>query len=172
METNSDNPLLTKILTRQEIRLVARRIKAMLPAEIFQFSRSRGRSVEDTLRIGSLSKRCQIEREKLRLTVKQAAEQLRVPQYHLRACDEGDLSEIRQDVLGEYLVLLGLQDWVQEWIAANPGLARRLGLNERPVNRTRRTAITSETSKRSRTTVPRADAAVRKTNPLRTRRSG
>lgn len=170
METNSDNPFLTKILTRQEIRLVARRIKAMLPAEIFQFSRSRGRSVENTLRIGSLSKRCQVERERLGLTIKQVANRLGVPQYHLKAIDEGDLSEIRQDVLGKYLVLLGLQEWVQNWIAANPGLALRLGLKQRPANRMRLTATTSATGKRSETDVPRTDAAPRKT--LRTRRGG
>ena len=142
VETNSDNPLLTRILMRQEIRLVARRIKAMLPAEIFQFSRSRGRSVEDTLRIGSLSRHCQVEREKLGLTIKQVANQLGVPQYRLKAIDEGHLSEIRKDVLGKYLVLLGLQDWVQEWIAANPGLARRLGIKQRLVHSTRFTATT------------------------------
>lgn len=172
METNSDNPLLTKILTPQEIRPVARRIKAMLPAEIFQFSRSRGRSVEDTLRIGSLSKRCQAEREKLGLTVKQVAAQLKVPQHHLKAIDEGDISEIREDVLGKYLILLGLQDWVQEWVAANPGLARRLGLKRRPANPMRLTATTLETSKRSKTDTPRTNAAPRRTSLLRTRGGG
>lgn len=141
----------------------------MLPAEIFRFSRSRGRSVENTLRMGSLARRCQVEREKLGLTVKQAAAQLKVPQYHVKAIDEGDLSEIRQDVLGRYLVLLGLQDWVQEWIAAYPGLARRLGLKQRAAHLTQFTATTSKTSKRSKTDVPRKDAEPRSTNHLRVR---
>lgn len=108
--------------------------------------------MENTLRIGSLSKRCQVEREKLGLTVKQVAAQLKVPQYHLKAIDEGRLSEIREDVLGKYLVLLGLQDWVQQWVTANPGLARRLGLKQRPANPMRLTATTSETSRLGETT--------------------
>jgi hypothetical protein len=122
--------------------------------------------MEDTLRIGSLSKRCQAERETLGLTVKQAATQLRVPQYHLKAIDEGHLSEIRADVLGKYLVLLGLQDWVQEWVAANPGLARRLGLKPRPSRPTWLTTTTSDTSKRSTADAPRMNAAPKRTNPL------
>lgn len=172
MEMNSDNPLPAKILTPQEIRLVARRIKAILPAEIFQFSQSRSRSVENTLRIGSLSKRCQVEREKLGLTIKQVVAQLKVPQYHVKAINEGDIRKIREDVLGKYLVLLGLQEWVQQWVAANPGLARRLGLKPRPAHPTRFTATTSETGKRSTIDAPRTNAAPRKTNPLRTRGGG
>lgn len=128
VEMYSDNPFLAKILTPQEIRLVARRVKAMLPPKIFQSSRSRSRSVEDILRIGSLSKRCQIEREQLGLTVKQVATQLRVPQYRVKAIDEGRIGEIQKEVLERYLILLQLHEWVQEWIAANPGLARRLGI--------------------------------------------
>jgi hypothetical protein len=172
MEMNSDNPLLTKILTPQEIRLVARRIKAMLPAEIFQFSQSRSRSVENTLRIGSLSKRCQVEREKLGLTIKQVAAQLKVPQYHVKAIDEGDIREIEKTCWGSTWSCWDYRNGCSKWVAANPGLARRLGLKPRPAHPTRFTATTSDIGKRSITDAPRTNAAPRKTNPLRTRGGG
>ena len=128
MHERSDNPWLTKILTAAEVRMLARRLKAMLPPGAASLSADPAHSVESTLRIGSLARRCKDEREASGLTFQQAAVRLKVPQYRLKAIERGDILEFRSDVFAKYQDLLGLHDWVERWAGANPSLARRLGV--------------------------------------------
>lgn len=108
--------------------MLARRLKATLLAGAAWFSPGSVQSVESTIRIGSLARRCQAERERLGLTLKQAAAQLKVPQYRLKAIEDGHISEFRGDILMKYRDMLGLHDWIERWAEANPGLARKLGV--------------------------------------------
>jgi transcriptional regulator with XRE-family HTH domain len=85
-----------------------------------------GIDVEAMVRFHSVGQRCSTERESKSLTIADAAKQLKVPQYRLRAIEKGSLGEIQPAVLRRYIQLLGLTAWYAEWSSANPALAAEI----------------------------------------------
>lgn len=61
-------------------------------------------------------------------SIKGVAEELRVPQYRIRAVEQGRANEIVPDVLAKYSAFLGLDRWCQRWATANQQLGIQLGL--------------------------------------------
>ena len=76
----------------------------------------------------SLRTNCTEAREKNRLSINDAAQQLKVPQYRIKDIESGAAKRIDPTVLPRYVSLLGLGRWVKKWIAANGELAGKLGL--------------------------------------------
>ena len=80
---------------------------------------------KDTIRFRPVEVACKEAREKMGLTVKQAAEQMKVPQYRLQAVEE-NRSEIRVDILERYIEFLGLREWFSTWVANNLDVYQRI----------------------------------------------
>jgi transcriptional regulator with XRE-family HTH domain len=115
-------------LTRREIALVERRVRELLGRDVVEFAESRGISLRDSVRFGALSEQCVAARQRKGLTLKQAAAQIRVPQYRLREIEHNHLSHIDPSVLQRYLGSLGLESEAAAWSRQHRSLARRLGL--------------------------------------------
>ena len=90
-----------------------------------------GFRVEDRLRMTPLARRFQAVREKRALTIKDAAFRLKVPQYRLRAVEDGSTRGFDADLFWKYVEFLDLSDWVSEWAEANRTFARRLRIASR-----------------------------------------
>lgn len=82
--------------------------------------------IERTVRIIPLGARCAAARSQLGTSLKGVARDLRVPQYRLRAIEQGASREIRLEVLEKYIIFLGLQRWYAKWRQANVGLLAEL----------------------------------------------
>jgi len=62
------------------------------------------------------------------LNIKEAAAKLKMPQYRLKAAEGGISREIKPDIFWKYCNFLGLDEFVQQWIAANEELAIEIDL--------------------------------------------
>ncbi|MFH1219900.1 MAG: hypothetical protein V1694_05555 [Candidatus Eisenbacteria bacterium] len=63
------------------------------------------------------------------LHIKEAAARLKVPQYRLRDVEKAWPDRMIPEIFKRYIELLGLRDWVAEWIKANSELAERMGIS-------------------------------------------
>lgn len=84
------------------------------------------RHFENTIRYKSLSEKCRQTRESAGISLKQLAVELKIPQYRIRAIEEGRFGEIRYADLNGYLATIGLEKWYKKWAKANPSLAKDL----------------------------------------------
>jgi Helix-turn-helix domain len=105
---------------------IGRGIAATFGSPLMELVQKLGLSVEDTIRFHLVSKKCREERERVGLSIKDAASRLSVPQYRIRALESVEIRNVAPTVLRNYLDLLGLSDWYSEWAHANAELARRL----------------------------------------------
>jgi ribosome-binding protein aMBF1 (putative translation factor) len=117
-----------KILSEKEVKATAHLLRQYLREEFLNIPETFMNSIEDMIRLQSLAKRFNNEREAIGLSIKEVATRLKVPQYRLRGIEEGKNSEIKPDVLKAYTDFLGLRDWVAKWSEVNEELARKLGI--------------------------------------------
>jgi hypothetical protein len=120
----------TSILSDADVRVLTAGVKKLLPGDLPEHLLSRV-NIEAGIRFGAVAAKCRERRERRGLTVKEAARQLRVPQFRLNAIEGGRLSEVRADVLLAYVAFLELRPWLVRWRRANPSLSRQLGLTTR-----------------------------------------
>jgi hypothetical protein len=122
----------TSILTDAEVRFMVRRMQNILGPEFLKTVSHHNVRLEDGVRWGSLQARCEDEREKRGLTLKEASSHLKIPQYRLRAIEAGTLREFKAEFAGRYFQYLGIESWVKRWARANAELARRAGIRRGP----------------------------------------
>jgi len=114
----------TTILTPSEVSQVVAEVHARF-GEWFAAA-GHAPAVEDTVRLGSLRAQCKAKREERGLSIKEAAGLLRVPQYRVKAIEDGACREVLGPILQAYIEELGLDAWYERWRWANSDLARRL----------------------------------------------
>jgi len=121
--------------TDAEVEEVARLMIENFPPGAAQMLAGYGIDPRDGIRFHAVATRCREMRERRGLTIKAAAHELRVPQYRLRAIEDGRTHQIEPDVLARYLALLNLGRWFARWMAYNPALAAKLGATTTPTRR-------------------------------------
>jgi hypothetical protein len=82
--------------------------------------------VEETVRFFPVAEHCSAVRERKGLTISDAAKQLKVPQYRLKAIESCLVAEVKSDVLHAYIKFLGLSGWYGKW-ARSQKAGPRLG---------------------------------------------
>jgi hypothetical protein len=87
-----------------------------------------GLDVEKTIRFHAVAAKVRERREDRGESVKEAAGHLRVPQYRVRAIEDGHIREVDPGILVSYTAYLGLETWLARWKRANRTLAQGLGL--------------------------------------------
>lgn len=115
-------------LTDPEIRLVAAEVRRLVGADCAVTLEESGIQIEDTIRFTSLGARCREARETLGKTLPQLARQLKVPQYRLRAIENGRVREVEPEIAARYFEHLGITEWIARWARRNAELARRLSI--------------------------------------------
>jgi len=118
----------TSILTDMEVKYLKKEAHRLLGPAFAELSFLSETMIEDTFRWMALGARCQEERDKRGLSIKDVSSELRVPQYRLRAIESGSLREIKPDIAHSYFLFLGIKSWVIRWARANAELAQRTGL--------------------------------------------
>jgi ribosome-binding protein aMBF1 (putative translation factor) len=128
----------TSILTDQEVALITKKALEMLKDSFGDNPYFNTRSMEDIVRWSSLRSRCEKEREKRGLSLKDVSRRLKIPQYRLKAIECGELRALRPDAVREYFRFLGIDRWEARWRRSNRELAERAGLTRLTVEHQRR----------------------------------
>ena len=118
----------TRILSEEEVAQTTKALRKLLRVEFPGMRLRFLSSAEDTVRLQSLRSRFRQARESTGLTIKEVSTRLKVPQYRLKAVEEGPLSEIDSTIFTRYSDFLGLDQWVSQWVESNRKLATRLGI--------------------------------------------
>lgn len=123
-------PIPAVILTDDEVSAIVVAAEAAAGPEVVATADKLGIDRDANVRLFALRLRCANRREKLGLSLKQAAARLRVPQYRLRAIENGTLREVDVEILRSYVQLLGAGRWFRRWVLANGHLAARIGVGD------------------------------------------
>lgn len=119
----------TSILSNEEVDIAVELLRSALGEPFGTFAKSHGISVEDTLRFLPVGRKCQAAREGRGSSIKQVAAELKVPQYRLKAVEDGGFRQLDPVVLKKYISHLGLTRWFRRWKNANVELAGKLGFD-------------------------------------------
>lgn len=117
-----------KILSEGEVQIAAKTLRVFLSIDFPYFPKEYLFLIEVTVRMSSLSNQFKEARESTGLSIKDVANKLKVPQYRLKAIEDGYTSEIRSDVFWKYCEFLDLMDFAEDWIDSNRNLAAEFGL--------------------------------------------
>jgi hypothetical protein len=61
-----------------------------------------------------------------RTILKAVAAELKAPQYRLKDIEQGQVKNIKSEILLRYIGFLGLSRWFSQWKKANPRLAEKI----------------------------------------------
>ncbi len=121
----------TDILPNEVVHEIVRQMPKVMGSPFAELIKERRIDMEGTIRFQAVSARCKEAREKARLTLKDVATQLKVPQYRIRDIEERGVSQILPDVFQQYIQLLGLGQWYKKWESVNGSFAIRLALGKK-----------------------------------------
>ncbi len=117
----------TSLLTDEEVDFVTGMMLEVFDDSFGENPFITAESIEKTVRWSPLRVRCEREREKSGLSLKDAAKQLKIPQYRLKAIENGELRSFDPEMARKYFRFLGIERWVARWRKANRELAERAG---------------------------------------------
>ena len=150
MPTQRAAKIRQKILTDDEVRFLAKRLRQMMGEPIDGLIRQYGISVEDYFRFSPVSVRLTGARTSRGLTLKTVAGALKVPQYRLADIERGGTTNLQPELLVRYVKYLGLNTWFGRWKLSNVALAKRLQLVETGNLTARSTATRKSGARRQR----------------------
>jgi len=124
-----EGPRETRVFTDGEVELIVDQVVLGLWTEFLEYADRVKADVGRRVRLIPLAQRCMEARQQLGLTVKESAATLKCAQCRLTEIEYGRLDEIHPKVLWRYVEFLGIQGWVDTWVAENSSLASTLGLD-------------------------------------------
>lgn len=116
------------ILRADEVAVLAGEARRMLGSQLTPLLAVASVGFEDVLRWGSLKARCEQVRAHRGTDIKKAAAEAGIPQYRVKAIENGHLGELRPELAWKYFGFLGISSWVRTWIRLNRDLATRAGI--------------------------------------------
>ena len=117
-----------KILTEKEVNLYAKLIQEMVGEVISNVPDGYSINVQDNVRFISVATRCKESREMKGINIKEASFMLKLPQYRLKAIEDGGVSRIRTNDLKAYIMYLDLDKWYKRWKYSNNILVKKYDL--------------------------------------------
>lgn len=118
------------ILNDAEVVALSGKIRRLVGPIAGKSAAGAGLRVDDVVRWTAVRTRCEQVRGCRRLSIKDVAVALQLPQYRLRAIEAGRLHELKADMAQRYFSFLGMDGWITDWCIANQDLARRARLLE------------------------------------------
>lgn len=111
---------------------LAGKVRERLGPEFTDACEKLGIDVESMIRYKPLGDKFAAARLRRTLTIKEAAAEIKAPQYRLKAIEKGHFSEILPDVLQKYAGFLDLDHYLKTWGRINQDLAGELGIPQSP----------------------------------------
>jgi hypothetical protein len=116
----------TAILRAPEVALLDRELRRALAESFPSLPATALERSEDVIRWQPLTAMCKGARRAR--GIRDMSVVTGIPQYRLRAIEDGHLSALRPDLARRYFRVLGIEKWVTRWCHANRELAARAGL--------------------------------------------
>jgi len=106
-------------LNGRQAEFVVKRINEVLGPEVAAMISASGLNPNHRIRFLALASLCRNRRQEMGLSLKEASPRSKIPQYRLRAIEDGLLQEITRVPLDTYIQFLGLADPFARWRHAN-----------------------------------------------------
>ena len=106
-------------LSRRQAEFVVKRVNEALGSEVAAMLSKSGLNPNHLIRFLSIASLCRCRRQEMGLCLKEASQQLKIPQYRLRAIEAGMLPQIALASLHTYIQFLGLADQFARWRRSN-----------------------------------------------------
>jgi hypothetical protein len=116
----------TALLGERDVSLLAAEVRAAFAASFPHVPIEMAGGVEDLVRWQPLGARCREARAGRGWSYRDASAATSIPQYRIKAVEEGRLREVKPDLARRYFVALGMDGWVAGWARANQDLAARV----------------------------------------------
>jgi len=113
-------------LNSENAKLVIKKIREVLGPEITDMLDKSGINPNHLIRFQYISSLCTNAREQKNISLKQASEKLKIPQYRLREIESGSTKAILPDILDKYLDFLGLTDAFCDWLKDNEDIYKSI----------------------------------------------
>lgn len=114
-------------LNSQQAEFVVKRINEVLGPEVAAMISASGLNPNHMIRFLALASLCRNRRQEMGLSLKEASQRLKIPQYRLRAVEEGMLMQITPASLNVYIQFLGLADQFAHWRHGNEDVYDEIG---------------------------------------------
>ena len=118
-------------LNNEQAKLVNKMLRKALGPEITDMLDKSGINSDHLIRFQYISSLCKNTREQKNISLKQASEQLKIPQYRLREIESGSIKAILSDLLDRYIDFLGLSDAFHDWLKDNEDIYKSIQGNRR-----------------------------------------
>lgn len=118
----------TSLLTDEEVAFAVRMTLKLLRESFGDYPSFNDQSMERIVRWNSLRAKCELEREKRGLSLKDVSVRLKIPQYRLKAIECGDFAAFKPELAREYFHFLGIDNWINRWRRVNRELSVQVGL--------------------------------------------
>ena len=102
-------------------------MKDMFGKEVTDVMDQSNLNMNHLVRFLYLSKLCQNTREEKGLSLKDISNQLKIPQYKLKAIENNEFSSFTKEILEEYIIFLGLKKQFDEWLENNRDVYEGIG---------------------------------------------
>lgn len=119
----------TRILSDEEVVAAAAALRVVMARSFPGLDPELYGDVEHTVRLLSLGTRLKRARETAGLGLKDLSVQTKVPQFRLRAIEEGHQHHLKGAIIARYAAALGELEWLGAWMAANAALTKELRLD-------------------------------------------
>ena len=106
-------------LSRRQAELLVQRVNEALGPEVAAMLSESGLNPNHLIRFLSIASLCRGRRQEMGLSLKEASQQLKIPQYRLRAIEASMLPQIALASLHAYIQFLGLGDQFARWRRGN-----------------------------------------------------
>jgi len=80
----------------------------------------------DLMRFMPVKTTCKEARERMGITIKQAAQQIKVQQYRLKGVEGDSGGTVTREALDKYIDFLGIRNWFDTWLKVNRDVYERL----------------------------------------------
>ena len=113
-------------LNSEQAKLVIKKLRDVLGPEITDMLDKLGINSDHLIRVQYISSLCTNAREQKNISLKQASEKLKIPQYRLREIENGSTKAILPDLIDRYLDFLGLTDAFFDWLKDNEDIHKSI----------------------------------------------
>lgn len=118
-------------LNAQEADFVVQQINERLDPELVKMVTALGLNAGHMIRFLYIASLCRNCREECGLSLKEASQQAKIPQYRLKAIEGGAIRQILPESLDAYIQFLGLTDQFARWRCSNEDVYAEIGSDSR-----------------------------------------
>jgi transcriptional regulator with XRE-family HTH domain len=121
-------PKETKILSDDEVKHLLELMLDVMPYPAKEMLVLNNINPEDSIRMQSITRTFRNAREISNQTLKDVSGKTKIPQYRIRAIEEGNLAEIKPTFFRQLSKYYDLDEWCSRWAIKNTELASGLGM--------------------------------------------